>query len=52
MRYQVHATGTEKRPYEVHDMQGGYGKPGWVVFSSKSQTAAQKRADDMNKEAR
>lgn len=50
-RYQVLETGTTKRPYEVHDMQGCYGKPGWVVFASANRDAAAKRANEMNQEA-
>lgn len=51
MRYQVLCTGTDKRPYEVHDMQGAYGKPGWVVFASSKRERAEKEAAIRNQEA-
>lgn len=50
-KYVVLETGTAKRPFEVHNLPGGYGKPGWVVFASSKRESAEKRAIELTEAA-
>ena len=49
-RYVVRATGTEKRPFEVHDTKGTPSGLGWVVFCSANYQSALNRAMLLNRE--